>query len=330
MINEAPNRYPYHRSVVHKGKHLSDKISIRWVQHFMRAQQIVLRTQTGKLLVSPTKQLQIEKSVAYHLGELMLGFESGLLNEDRIENADETHFMFNMDNGRTLGIKGDKHIKYADVVSGGEPVTIVVRLSGGKDACIHPPMLIFNNVNRSYPIRGVDDNVPGVCYRIGPKGWMDGSVWCAWLLEPRSIKARRNSEQRVLYVDNCSSHTSGRDVQACLQNIHTTVQKLPPNCTHMVQPAESFIIKKIKEPWKRKWEKFKYEFIKSGEWIDSGDGSGSRKLRNPGKRVFLKLAADSVREVNALCDKNGVQYARKAMIRTGMSLNLNGFGKNPS
>lgn len=31
---------------------------------------------------------------------------------------------------------------------------------------------------------------------------------------------------------------------------------------------------------------------------------------------FLKLTADSVREVNAQRDKDGIQYARKAMIMT--------------
>ena len=41
-------------------------------------------------------------------------------------------------------------------------------------------------------------------------------------------------------------------------------------------------------------------------------------------RHFLKLAADAVRDVNAQQDRNGLSYAMKAMIRTGMGLNLNG------
>lgn len=69
-----------------------------------------------------------------------------------------------MDNGKTLGFKGDNHVKYADVVSGGDPITMMVRLTGGPSARIEAPMLIFKNQNRLYPIRGVSDNVPGVCY----------------------------------------------------------------------------------------------------------------------------------------------------------------------
>ena len=56
--------------------------------------------------MSPENQLYIEKAVAFHLGELKKGFESGELDEDLVENADETHFLFNIDNGRTVGMRG--------------------------------------------------------------------------------------------------------------------------------------------------------------------------------------------------------------------------------
>lgn len=78
---------------------------------------------------------------------------------------------------------------------------------------------------------------------------------------------------------------------------------MPPIQFSLQTPS---LYKRIKEAWKQKWETFKYECIKSGEWMDLSNGIGSGTLKNPGKRVFLKLAADSVREVDALRDKNGV------------------------
>lgn len=62
-------------------------------------------------MVSQEKQIHLHKSVAFHLGELKSDFESVLLNVDHIENDDETHFVFNMDNGRTLGFLGDTKVK---------------------------------------------------------------------------------------------------------------------------------------------------------------------------------------------------------------------------
>lgn len=59
--------------------------------------------------------------------------------------------------------------------------------------------------------------------------------------------------------------------------------------------------------------------IKSGSWAKN-----SGKLPNPGKSFFFKLADDTIRDVNLARDADGIIYVRKAMIRCGMSLNLNG------
>lgn len=324
LIQTADESSPYYRTLIVQARPIDSRITTRWVQHFMMSNRIVLRSQTGKLLVSPAKQLFIDKYVAFHLGELQRAFTSGDLKEEDVENADETHFVFNMDTGKTLGFIGDNHVKYADVVSGGEPITMMVRISGGPVAMIHPPMLVFKNQSSSYPIRGVPDNVPGVCYRSGPKGWMDASVWRAWLNESRAINRLPSNRERVLFVDNCSSHVTNDDVQVSLNNIRTSLRKLPANATNIVQPADSFVIQKIKDAWRKRWDNYKYGLITQGLWQDGIDGSGSGKLQNPGKAFFLQLAADSVKEVNNQKDSSGISYARKAMVMTGLSLGLNG------
>jgi hypothetical protein len=50
----------------------------------------------------------------------------------------------------------------------------------------------------------------------------------------------------------------------------------------------------------------------------------SGKLTNPVKRFFLQLAADTVEDVNKEVDCNNMSYARKAMIRCGMTLDVDG------
>lgn len=59
--------------------------------------------------------------------------------------------------------------------------------------------------------------------------------------------------------------------------------------------------------------------IKKGLWKDS-----KGRLCNPGKSFLLKLDARVVREVNLEMDSDGLRFARKAMIITGISLNTNG------
>src|SRR4051812_21339881 len=132
-------------------------------------------------MVSAAKTKFIECCIAYHLGQMKKQFENGELEEDTIENMDEMHFIINMDNGRTLGFKGDSEIKYTDVVSGGTGMTMVLHIIGSKDATIAPLFMIFKNKNSSYPIKEVPINTHGVSYRSAPKGFMKQKIFTAWL-----------------------------------------------------------------------------------------------------------------------------------------------------
>jgi hypothetical protein len=46
---------------------------------------------------------------------LQQGLQSRKIDENHIENMDETHFVFNIDNGKTIGNSGDEVVKYAEV-----------------------------------------------------------------------------------------------------------------------------------------------------------------------------------------------------------------------
>jgi hypothetical protein len=107
---------------------------------------------------------------------------------------------------------------------------------------------------------------------------------------------------------------------------NTELRYFPPCATDLVQPADSFVISKIKDEWTRLWEAGKVRMIKNGDWSDTVrmNGSWSGKLKNPGKCFLLELTARTVRAVNAMRDSCGLTYARKAMIRCGMALDVGG------
>lgn len=68
-----------------------------------------------------------------------------MYDEDTVFNMDETHFVINMDDGKTLALWGEKSIRYSDVVNGREGMTMVVKIRGGPSARLEIPMLIFHN-----------------------------------------------------------------------------------------------------------------------------------------------------------------------------------------
>lgn len=74
--------------------------------------------------------------------------------------------------------------------------------------------------------------------------------------------------------------------------------------TGLCQPADSFIIQKIKTVWRRKWDEKKLEMILQNEWVDWRWGSG--KLSNHVKLFYLKLGANDTRDVENERDKDAV------------------------
>lgn len=130
----------------------------------------IRRAHMGRYKLSPEKEPVLEVVVARGLGMMRKLLVDGKIDEKYIGNAaDETHFRVNMENERTTGFEGSKYIKYAYVVICGEGMTMVLRLSGGRNAGIEKPFMVFLNKDIKYPICGVLETVPGVAYRTGPR-----------------------------------------------------------------------------------------------------------------------------------------------------------------
>lgn len=132
-----------------------------------------------------------------HLGTLCHLFENGM-NYDDVSNADETQFVINVDNGRTLGFTGETDVRYADAVRGGEGFSMMVWLFGG--GRIRVPFIVFENKDRNYPIKCIPDVVPGVAYRLGPKGWIDMLIMLQYLAEKKVIRELPNGHTFCLSI----------------------------------------------------------------------------------------------------------------------------------
>lgn len=70
------------------------------------------------------------------------------------------------------------------------------------------------------------------------------------------------------------------EVSSSLREANTELRKFPANSTDKIQPADQFVISKIKDAHKRRWETFMADQIRNGQWMSSEDGS-SGKLNNP-------------------------------------------------
>lgn len=155
---------------------------------------------------------------------------------------------------------------------------------------------------------------------------MDKRLFREYLQERRALAADPRGRQTVIFLDNCSGHLDESDCEDELHRLNGRLRYLPLNATDLCQPADSFVIAKIKDVWLRMWSEKKIELIEDKEWQNKArkDDSYSVKLKNPGKKFFLELAAAAVKEVNGKRDKNGINCAIKAMMRCGLSLGVDG------
>lgn len=144
-------------------------------------------------------------------------------------------------------------------------MTMIVCLTRGPQSIIETPMLIFKNRLRSYPMQGVPDNVEGVYYRIGPKGSNDTVVFPKYIKDIHFLK-EQHGRTKILFMDNYSRHNDNPTLQQALAIKNTIIRFFPrPYSTHLVQPANSFVISNIKEAWWNRWDAYKVQMTREGK-----------------------------------------------------------------
>lgn len=119
--------------------------------------------------------------------------------------------------------------------------------------------MVFCNTDLDYPINGTPDDVEGVEYRKGPKGWMDTRVMPLWLSEKLVICELPHHRRSQLYVNNYSGYMETFKLKETTENIKTGNKYVPPNVTRFIQPlvngkkfhmaCDNFVLHNIKRAW---------------------------------------------------------------------------------
>ena len=170
------------------GKSVDEAIDAYYIQDLLRRYNIFNRMRNGKKQINHTQTVRSHREVAFHLGVLMRSHCDEKWDARNIDNYDESHFVFVMENGRVLDFKGEKSVSYAEVSSGRDKFTVCLRISGAPQCFIEPAMVIYQNNLRRYPILAVAPQ-PGICYRSQPRVWMDQQLFTEYFKEPNTLTA---------------------------------------------------------------------------------------------------------------------------------------------
>lgn len=85
-------------------------------------------------------------------------------------------------------------------LAGGEGMTMLVWISVGAGSLIQPPFLILKNKGCNYSIKRVADDIPGLCYHSGVKGWISRFTMVEWASDDRELPHLPNAIHRVFYI----------------------------------------------------------------------------------------------------------------------------------
>ncbi len=106
------------------------EMAMHLVDDLLDTHRIVTRRRTGNKSFSVEAELEMEQAMAYLLGTLKRNYDDGLDNRC-VENHDECHFLFDLDDGRCLDFVGTSTLTFAQIASAGKGFTVCLRVSGG-------------------------------------------------------------------------------------------------------------------------------------------------------------------------------------------------------
>lgn len=305
-------------TVTSDGVSIAKKINARWVEQFLHAHSIVLRWSPRRHNTTTTRCDLLERHVAFHLGTLKRAFENGTFSDEFVESASEMRFSLNLPSGRSIGLESNE-LHDDDVGEIGEEISVITRIISGQHARVEVPLVIFADPDRSYPLKDFADTLPGACYRTSPAAAFDGQVFLQWLRDSRTMSRSPDGCTKHLFVDGNCGFGEDVEIQVCLRSLNIELHRMPLSVTNFLQPGRCIIIPEMRKMWKRHLDSYVAE--RDEKNISASAGVPAHQVP---KKFYLQLAASVVRELNNVNGNDTVPLARKAMIRTGLSQNING------
>lgn len=176
------------------------------------------------------------------------GHNDILLDPDRIMNGDETSFSLCPKTGKVVAPKGFKNVYQVQMAKEKDTITVLAMMTASGE--LLPPLVIFPYIR---PPKEIVMSVP--------KNWFMGKTSSGWMRSEtfyeyiancvvKWIDDKKVKKPVLLFVDGHKSHLSMQLSQLCADK-NIILYALPPNTTHILQPADVSIFKPLKEDWKK-------------------------------------------------------------------------------
>lgn len=166
----------------------------------------------------------------------------------RVLNGDETSFAMCPKTGKVIAPKGWKNVYDLKKGNEKESITVLLVFSAAGETVL--PMVVFPY---SRPPASVVRSMPEEWF-LGKSetGWMRSEVFYEYIVNGVDKWLKDNNTPRpvILFIDGHKSHLTWHLSKWCDEN-GIILYALPPNCTHIMQPADVSVFKPLKSHWKK-------------------------------------------------------------------------------
>lgn len=229
---------------------LNNRPGKKWYQSFLRRNpELSERTPEN---ISKGRAVVTEEGIRKWFGELLKHLEEKnasdiLTMPDRIFNGDETSFYICPKSGKVIAPRGYKNVYKIVKGKEKEAVTVLAFISASGQTL--PPCVVFPYVR---PPKDVINSMPaGWLLGKSETGWMKSDIFFDYIVKGLNKWVEDQGVQKpiLVFVDGHKSHLTMRLSQYCNEN-GIILYALPPNATHLIQPADVSVFKPLKSEWK--------------------------------------------------------------------------------
>lgn len=182
------------------------------------------------------------------------GYLEIINDPDTILNGDESGFLMCPKTGKILAPKGSKNVYCIKSNNEKENIMVLIVFSASGKIC--PPLIVFPYVR---PPRAVVESMPqGWVLGKSESGWMKEDVFYEYVVNAFDEWLNKNHIKRpaLLLIDGHKSHMTMALSEAC-EAKEIMLYALPPNTTHLLQPADVSVFRPLKQEWRktvRNWQ----------------------------------------------------------------------------
>ena len=194
-----------------------------------------------------------EASIRLWFEDLKNNIETQNLSEmmadpNRIYNCDETNIQLAPNTGKVIGIKGQRNTYEVSPAPEKSNLTFVGTFSAAGD--IVEPTLIFPY--KRIP-KDIIDSMPDTIKAARTEsGWMTSEAFFNFIVEVfnKYLEEKNITKPVILFIDGHSSHLTMQLSVKC-EELGIVIYILPPNTTHILQPADVGPFKPFKTFWRQ-------------------------------------------------------------------------------